>query len=159
MRPNSLPQPRSSCLPLWSGPHLLATTFASTTGATRAANGNFLPNAPCLNPVVRLVWQGRDFFYLAVTCRLHIRGQRAAPDTWRRRFRVVLLFSTRSPQVLQLVDMCLALHPLVSLRVTRCHWVSDRPRLARELSAGAVPASVRVVRLAGSRESAGRWIA
>jgi hypothetical protein len=45
--------------------------------------GISLPTALYLNPVGRLVSQERCFFYLAVTCRLPIRGQRAALDTWR----------------------------------------------------------------------------
>jgi hypothetical protein len=57
--------------------------------------GTSVPTSPCLNPVGRLVLQERGFFYLAVTCRLHIRDQRAALDTWRGRFGGP--FPTRAP--------------------------------------------------------------
>src|SRR5262245_9893497 len=126
MRPNSLLQPRSSCLPLWSGPHHLPTTCASTTGTTQAANG--FPYRPLmLKPGRPTSVAEARLPYLAANYRLHIRGQRAALDTWRGRWlsppgstsgwRIGIREpSASSPHSLHrfCISLTYGLHPLVS---------------------------------------------
>jgi hypothetical protein len=123
MRPNSLPQPRSSCLPPRSGPLPLAHHMRQYNRYNAGGKRDFLTDCPCLNPVGRLVSQKRgcliwpqNIVYIS-----EARGQRLIPGeggglspprpTSGSRIDIrgaIRLFSTQSPQVLHLVDMWLA---------------------------------------------------